>query len=179
MALLQTNYDIHQGNALPGSIAYAKPESHTIRASISVAANENVEPGNAVFVQTNGDVERCGTDAQAKLAVGVLQFSYGDEQSSLQNVPTGANSDQIVRYKNGDDVRVMTDGYIYVRAGASLNFMDRVVYDPDTNKWIAAATSSGAVRVAVEGRMHAVCMDKAVSNNDLMVIRVVPSFAQV
>ena len=105
-------------------------------------AGQELQPGWGVMYSATNDDWRIPTSAATRLGVlGIVSFDPASLSSTLDSIPSGANSDQVIKIADGREVRIGVQGVFWARAGEAMEYGDLVVFDHGTDKdWLKLTT---------------------------------------
>ena len=162
---------LYQGRGLPGMIARPVPQAcfELVKAGVA-SGGDNIKPGWGVFRNaTNDDYREPTTDQEELDVVGIVGYTYGTDQTVLSSIPTGANSNTDIQYKDDAEMRIMIEGCMYLLAGEALEKFDRLRFDRADNEWKKITTPT---TIAGIPQLSVVCLDETVANGALFAARV-------
>lgn len=158
---VQRSYDINPARGYPGALARPS-EPHALDSGvIHVPANaRNPRPGDALYYDEAENAFAIPTSgAQSGLVCAIL--SYRADQV--------ANAESIVEYSDGDEIQFARLGTFWVRAGAAMEYGQRIAWDRADYEWdpvadpaLAANPSIATVNALLEalGRYPIVCVSR-------------------
>ena len=143
MSNLQSTYSRQQQRGYVGGIANATAP-YMIRRGIAGVA---VKPGDGVYYDASTDKWIKPTSAATRLLVtGVVTSEQGSLATAVSGgIPSGSNSPSEVVFAANSSIRIMTEGYIFIMAGAALEMDAGLVYDQTAGDWIAAPTATASL----------------------------------
>ena len=136
--VFQINYDIYQQAGWPGQQARpGEPYAYdTGVLHVPAAATRNPRPGDAVYWdETENAYAIPTTAAEVSSVVGLISYDASTLQSSLSAVPSGANSDAFIEYKDGAVVKVAVMGTFYAQAGSAMEYGEMIDWDTADFLW--------------------------------------------
>ena len=148
---IQSQFGVYQQPGWPGALSRPN-EPHAFHhgvVRVPAAATRTPRPGDPVYWDaTNNRFAIPTTAAERQQVVGILSFDSGTVQAT-QTLPSDANSDQFVEFKDGSRVKVCVMGTLYVVAGAALEYDDLVEWHLTDFDWtlrtaVAAAGNTQA-----------------------------------
>ena len=155
---IQTQYNVYQQAGWPGALSRPN-EPHAFHHGVlrvPSAATRTPRPGDPVYWDsTNNRFALPTTEALRRQAVGILSFDSGTVQAA-QTLPTDANSDAFVEFKDGSRVKVCVMGTLYVVAGSALEYDDLVEWNLTDFDWtlraavVAAGNTTAQINAAFE-----------------------------
>lgn len=187
---IQTVYQVNPDVGYPGALAYPEQPFAYENGIAQVPTNgRKPRPGDAVYYDRANNGYAVPTDAATLRAVcGIVGYRQDTVQDSLATTPTGANSDAFLEYEDGDPLRVLVLGSMFVRAGAAMERDQRIVYNVTDFDWdvqadpAAAAITTfdatnvqAAITAAIQslGSCPIVCVSaKAVAANGIAIARI-------
>ena len=159
---VQSVYNTYPDLGYPGDIARPS-EPHAFDTGLAqVPSNgRKPRPGDAVYYDRSANGFAVPTsDPQRAAVVGIVSFDPGVVQSTAASTPSGSNTDKFIEYDDGDELKVVVFGVVWVEAGSAMEYGQLVQQDtyssPDylwdpytTDLTIEAATSVADLRTEV------------------------------
>ena len=129
---IQTSYDINPDVGYPGDLAQSGVPHHfdsgVINVASSIASGRKPRPGDGlIYSRTNKAFQLPNSAAEASQIVGILTY----RKDVVQNKETSDTE-----FEDGANVEVCVFGSIWVRAGAALEYADRLAWDHDDFNWV-------------------------------------------
>lgn len=153
-APIQRQYRRYEQEGWPGALARPN-EPHAFHfglIDVPTGATRTPRPGDPVYWDATAERYAIPTTAvQVEAVCGILVFDSGTVQGTLDSVPSNANSDAFVEYKDNDSVKVGVMGTFYAIAGEALNYDVLVEWDIANYKWDVRATAQAAAHTALTG----------------------------
>lgn len=158
---VQRSYEINPERGFPGALARPS-EPHALESGIiHVPANaRKPRPGDALYYDTAENKFAVPTDAaQSALVCAIL--SYRADQV--------ANAESIVEYSDDDEIQFARFGTFWVKAGAAMEYGQRIAWDRADYAWdpvadpaLAANPSIATINalLAALGRYPIVCVSR-------------------
>ena len=134
----QSNYDVKQARGRYGLIARSNgPYAVDFGPAYVPNNGTDLQPGYGVYWNsTNNGFAHPTTDAQLKQIVGVCSYNVGTVQSTLSSgIPSGSNTDKVLKYANGVPVRILVSGAIWLKAGTAAAYGDILRYNRADKDW--------------------------------------------
>ena len=157
MALLfQKDWNTRQARAwagMPGN----QPGHMFIKGVVSTPSTNGVipRPGHPVYYNTTDDRWQVpGTDALTVNIQGILVYRKRDK----------VDDDGTIEYADGTVVDIMIRGSVWVPAGASLNPMQKINFDPSDGDWVAGTTPNVGAATDVADASNAGQINAAVDS---------------
>ena len=157
MALLfQKDWETYQSKAwvgMPGN----QPGHMFTKGVVSTPARNGVipRPGYPVYYNaTDGRWQVPGTDALTVNIQGILVYRKRDK----------VGDDGTIEYADGTVVDIMLRGSVWVTAGATLNPMQKVNFDPSDGDWVAGTTPNVGAATDVTDASSATEINAAVDS---------------
>jgi hypothetical protein len=143
--VVQSQYGRYPGIGYVGDLSRPEEPYRFIHPAVfhQVAAARAARPGDPVYYVAASNQFALPTDAATLLTVcGIVSFDPGTLPSTLAAIPSGANSDQFIEYKDDAIIKIGTMGTFYVVAGEALEYGDLVVWDVASFKWDKGARAA-------------------------------------
>lgn len=150
---IQTVYTVNPDIGYPGALALPEqPFAYENGIAQVPTSGRKPRPGDAVYYDRVNNGWAVPTDAPTLAQVcGLVGYRQDTVQDQLASVPSGANSDAFLEFDDGDPIRVLVFGSMFVRAGADMEFGQRIVFNTTDFDWdVQAAPAAGTVDAAFD-----------------------------
>ena len=136
---IQTEYSYYQQKGYVGQLARPyEPHRFELGKLYVATSGTKPRPGDPVHWNATQNAFQLASSAFDRAQpIGLVSYDTAHVQGSLATKPAGANSSQFIEYEDGDVVKIMLEGTMWVLAGAAAEFGNRVVYQTTDKKWNA------------------------------------------
>ena len=123
---IQGILDRHQSPGYPGMIARANEACaiDTGQAQVpSASANRGIRPGDVVYYDSGNNGFALPTNAtHVAEPAGIVLHDQGIVASTLSSVPSGANSDAVIQFNDGDFIKIASMGVVWAIVGSNVEY---------------------------------------------------------
>ena len=173
MGTFQTQYDVNPQRGFVGAVARDNEPFVLDRLPAQVPTNgRKPRPGDAVYWDAANNGAAVPTSA-ALLArtIGIVTYFPGVIAQRLASIPAGSNSDTYVEYDDGEAMPVVTQGSVWLLAGAALEYSSRVQWHTSDFDWVAGATITPGTLATWPTRIVE-CVDLEVADAEIFIGRI-------
>ena len=117
-------------------------------------------PGDALYYDAANNGVAVPTSAtQVRSVLGICSYDPGTVTSTLPTgVPTGANSDQFIEYDDGDAIKMIVFGTVWIIAGAAMEYGQTLAWDTTNNDFRPLSRQSAVANLHL---VNIVCVSPA------------------